>query len=102
MSSTILKLAHLSKAYREESEIPYPIGGNTNRRRSQGERTLPRQPLTLRAFPSKKSWCKPPTAVSAVRPHTQLSQQRNQKILQRKIVVHLDPTYSPARVIGCG
>src|SRR5438128_144576 len=40
--------------------------------------------------------------VSAVQPYAKLSEQRNQKILQRKLIVHLDPTHSSARVIGCG
>src|SRR5438128_2750359 len=42
-----------------------------------------------------------PGPVSAVRTHAELSEERNQKILQRKIIIHLDPTHSPARVIGC-
>jgi len=36
-----------------------------------------------------------------IRALVELSEQRDQKILQWKIVVHLDPTYSSAREI-CG
>src|SRR5439155_8607765 len=45
----------------------------------------------------------PPTfrILSVVRLHGELSEERDQKILQRKVVIHLDPTCSHARVIGC-
>jgi len=38
--------------------------------------------------------------ISAIRSYPEFPEQRKQKILERKIIVHLDPTCSGARVIG--
>jgi hypothetical protein len=38
--------------------------------------------------------------ISAARSYAEFSEQRNQEILERKIIIRLDPTHSRARIIG--